>query len=57
MKDSGKVMMGCKCFSAYEQYYNLEADIEKNLLATFDDDDGDEKGDEGEVKARVAGAL
>ena len=32
LKDRGNLMMSLKCFSAYEWYYNSEADIEKNLL-------------------------
>ena len=44
-----------KCFSAYERYYKLEADIEKTLLRTFGG--GDEKEDDGEVEAEVTGAC
>ena len=57
LKDSGNLMMCRKCFSAYERYYKLEADIEKTLLRTFDDGGGDEKGAEGEVEAGVTGAC
>ena len=48
-------MMCRKCFSAYERYYKLEADIEKTLLRTFGG--GDEKEYEGEVEAGVTGAC
>ena len=59
LKDSGNLTMCHKCFSAYERYYNLEADVEKTLLRTFDDDGGggDEKEDEGEVEGGVTGAC
>ena len=58
LKDSGNLMMCRKCFSAYERYYKLEADMEKTLLRTFDDGGvGDEKEDEGEVEAGVTGAC
>ena len=32
LKDSGNLIICLKCFSAYEWYYNLEADIEKNCF-------------------------
>ena len=49
-------MLCRKCFAANERHYNLEADIEKKVLGTFDDDDdgGDEEKEE--VKAEVTGA-
>ena len=42
MQDSENLLICLKCFSAYEWYYNLEADIEE---FAFDDYGHEEEGE------------